>query len=253
MKRIIAIIIAVLTIICGATFLTACGTDDNVLKVGVTNYKPLDYREDGSGEWIGFDADLAKEVGAILGKKVVFVEIVWSNKIMSVNSKEIDVIWNGMTITPELQEALLISKPYNTNTQVIVCRKSDLDKYKTKEDMLKASTVLAEGGSAGESAVKSVDGGEAKFLSSDSQIACLMEVKAAANTVCVIDKIMAQSLINKDTQYSDLAFVEVGFETEQFGIGFRKGDKKLLNDVENAIQKLKDNGKYQEIYDKYLG
>ena len=69
----------------------------------------------------------------------------------------------------------------------------------------------------------------------------------------MIDKIMAQSLINKDSDYSDLAFVDVGFEKEQFGIGFRKNDAGLKNDVENAIKTLKENGKYQEIYDKYLG
>lgn len=253
MKRLISVLLAALTFTCGAIFMSGCKNDDNVLKVGVTEYKPLDYTEDGSGEWIGFDADLAKEVGKILGKEVRFVKIQWANKVISINSGEIDVIWNGMTITDELKQSLLISEPYNENTQVIVCRKSEVEKYKTKEDLEKATTILAESGSAGEEAVKSVIGNSSKLIKAESQINCLLDVKTSAGTVCVIDKIMAQSLINKDSDYSDLAFVDVGFEKEQFGIGFRKNDAGLKNDVENAIKTLKENGKYQEIYDKYLG
>ena len=253
MKRLVSVLLAALTFTCGAIFMSGCKKDDNVLKVGVTEYEPLDYTEDGSGEWIGFDADLAKEVGKILGKEVRFVKIQWGNKIFSINSGEIDVIWNGMTITDELKEALLISEPYNENNQVIVCQKGEAAKYASKEDLAKAATILAESGSAGEEAVKSVVADGSKLIRAESQIACLLEVKASASTVCVIDRIMAMSLINKDSDYSDLAFVDVGFASEQFGIGFRKNDVSLKNDVENAIKTLKENGKYQEIYDKYLG
>lgn len=252
MKKILSIILAVLSFICACALFSGCKQED-VLKVGVTDYKPLDYKND-AGEWIGFDADLAKEVGAILGKKVEFVEINWNNKIISINSGEIDVIWNGMTITDELSEALSISSPYNENTQVIVCQKSKLSEYTSKESLKKASEILVEGGSAGESAVRGVDGiDSSKIKTAEAQVGCLLEVLADANKVCVIDKIMAQSLVNKDTSYKDLAFVEVGFAAEQFGIGFRKADVELKKSVEDAIATLKQNGKYAEIYDKYLG
>lgn len=254
MKRILAIIISVLTLVCGTAMFTACGNDENVLKIGVTNYKPMDYKEEGSDEWIGFDADLAKEVGKILDKKIEFVEINWDNKVMSVNAKEIDIIWNGMTITDELKEALLISEPYLDNCQVVVCRKSELEKYKTAEDIKNATTILAEGGSAGEEAAKGVLGESSnKFKTAEKQLDCLLEVKSDANTICIIDKNMAKALINDKTSYSDLAYAEVGFPDEQFGLGFRKGDTTLKNDVENAIKTLKENGKYDELFNKYFG
>lgn len=252
MKKIISIILSVLSFVCMSATFVGCGSQD-VLKVGVTDYKPLDYKND-AGEWIGFDADLAKEVGSILGKKVEFIEINWNNKVLSINAGEIDVIWNGMTITDELSEALLISSPYNENTQVIVCQKSVIENYTSKESLNNATEILVEGGSAGEAAVRGVSGIDGtKIKTAEAQVDCLLEVLASANKVCVIDKIMAQSLVNKDTSYKDLAFVEVGFAKEQFGIGFRKSDSELMASVENAIATLKQNGKYDEIYDKYLG
>lgn len=254
MKRILAIIISVLTLVCGTAMFTACGNDENVLKIGVTNYKPMDYKEEGSDEWIGFDADLAKEVGKILGKKIEFVEITWNNKVMSINAKEIDIIWNGMTITDELKEALLISEPYLDNCQVVVCQKGDADNYKTAEDIKKATMILAEKGSAGEEAVNSVLGeNNEKFKARGKQLECLLPVKTTAGTICIIDKNMAKALITDKTSYSDLAYVEVGFPEEQFGLGFRKGDTTLKNDVENAIKALKENGKYDELFNKYFG
>lgn len=254
MKKLLVLILSFITVIGGTFAFSACNDNENVLKVGVTNYEPMDYKAEGSDEWIGFDADLAKEVGKILGKKIEFVEINWDNKVMSINAKEIDIIWNGMTITEELKSALLISEPYLDNCQVVVCKKSESEKYKTPDDIKNATTVLAEGGSAGEEAAKGVLGDKSgKFKSAEKQLDCLLEVKANASTICIIDKNMAKALITDKTSYSDLAYVEVGFPAEQFGIGFRKGDTALKNDVEKAIKTLKENGKYDELFNKYFG
>lgn len=89
------------------------------LIVGITDFEPMDYK-DGSDEWIGFDADMARLVADKLGVKVQFIEIDWDNKIMELDSKNIDVVWNGMTLTNEVLEAMECSNAYCNNAQVVV-------------------------------------------------------------------------------------------------------------------------------------
>ena len=89
------------------------------LIVGITDFAPMDYKDD-NGNWIGFDADMAKLVGEKLGVSVEFVEIDWDNKIMELDSKSIDVVWNGMTLTDEVADAMNCSNAYCNNAQVVV-------------------------------------------------------------------------------------------------------------------------------------
>ncbi len=92
------------------------------LIVGITEFEPMDYK-DASGEWIGFDADMARMVADKLGVEAQFVIIDWDNKIMELDSKNIDVVWNGMTLTNEVKEAMECTNPYCNNAQVIVVPK----------------------------------------------------------------------------------------------------------------------------------
>lgn len=93
--------------------------DKGSLIVGITEFAPMDYKgEDGS--WIGFDADMARVVAEKLGVEVEFVEIDWDNKIMELDSKNIDVVWNGMTLTEEVTSAMECTNAYCNNAQVIV-------------------------------------------------------------------------------------------------------------------------------------
>lgn len=89
------------------------------LIVGITDFAPMDYRDD-SGEWIGFDADMARLVAEKLGVEAEFIEIDWDNKIMELNAKNIDVVWNGMTLTDEVTESMECTNAYCNNAQVIV-------------------------------------------------------------------------------------------------------------------------------------
>ena len=94
--------------------------DANKIVVGITDYEPIDYKVKGSDEWVGFDADMAKLVGEKLGVEVDFVEIDWDNKVMELNSKNIDVVWNGMTLTSEVTSAMECTNAYCNNAQVVV-------------------------------------------------------------------------------------------------------------------------------------
>ncbi|MBD5502486.1 MAG: transporter substrate-binding domain-containing protein [Lachnospiraceae bacterium] len=93
--------------------------DKGTMIVGITDFAPMDYK-DASGEWIGFDADMARLVAEKLGVEAQFVEIDWDNKIMELESKNIDVVWNGMTLTAETTSAMECTNPYCNNAQVIV-------------------------------------------------------------------------------------------------------------------------------------
>ena len=93
--------------------------DKGTLIVGITDFAPMDYKDD-NGEWIGFDADMARLVAEKLGVEAQFVEIDWDNKIMELNSKNIDVVWNGMTLTQEVTGAMECTNAYCNNAQVIV-------------------------------------------------------------------------------------------------------------------------------------
>lgn len=95
--------------------------DKGTLIVGITDFAPMDYKDE-SGNWIGFDADMAKAVAEKLGVEVQFVEIDWDNKIMELNSKNIDVLWNGMTLTNEVKEATETTNAYCKNAQVVVVK-----------------------------------------------------------------------------------------------------------------------------------
>jgi len=96
--------------------------DKGVLVVGITDFAPMDYR-DNAGEWIGFDADMAKLVAEKLGVEIQFVEIDWDNKVFELDGKGIDVVWNGMTLTDAMLEAMECSNPYCNNAQVVVTAK----------------------------------------------------------------------------------------------------------------------------------
>ena len=115
--------------------------------VGYTEFAPIAYKED--GKLIGFDIDLAKAVFEMLELDVEFVIINWNTKEAELDGKNIDCIWNGMTITEERQAAMEISLPYLKNRQVALVRKEDAAKYVTTDD-LDDAIICAEAGSAGE-------------------------------------------------------------------------------------------------------
>lgn len=89
------------------------------LVVGITEFAPMDYKDD-SGQWTGFDAELARLVAQRLGVEVEFVVIDWGQKVNELNSQAIDVVWNGMTLTDGVQNAMTCTPAYCRNAQVVV-------------------------------------------------------------------------------------------------------------------------------------
>lgn len=201
--------------------------DKGTLVVGITNFEPMDYKEEGSDEWVGFDADMAKAFAESLGVDVEFVEIDWDNKIMELDGQTIDCVWNGMTLTDEVTSAMECSNAYCKNAQVVVVPADKADSYQDK-DSLADLAFAVETGSAGEAEVSALG---LNYTSVAAQADALMEVSAGTSDAAVIDLLMAAAMIGEGTNYASLTHT-VELNSEEYGVGFRKGSDlaKALND-----------------------
>ena len=212
--------------------------------VGITDFAPMDYKDD-SGNWTGFDAELATQVFEKMGLKVEFLEIDWDNKILELNAGDIDCVWNGMTLTDEVKNSMSCTDPYVLNAQVVVMDSSKITDGMTTDDV-KGLTFAVEAGSAGDSAAS-----DAGFTVTQvsSQANALMEVAAGTSDACVIDMTMAKAMTGAGTSYENLA-VALELTNEEYGIGFRK-DSDMTAMVNELLAKYRDDGSLQKLADKY--
>ncbi len=214
--------------------------------VGITEFNPLDYRsaDDPTG-WIGFDADMAKAFADFLGVEVEFVEIDWDNKIMELDAKSVDAVWNGMTLTPEALNAMECSKSYANNAQVVVVNSDVADKYQDEES-IKELNFAVEAGSAGEAEAKAR---ELNYTSVLTQADALMEVASGTSDACIIDLLMAGAMIGEGTSYPEMSYT-VKLNSEEYGVGFRKGSE-LAAKFNEFLDTAAAEGQVLEIAEKY--
>ena len=207
--------------------------DKGTLIVGITEFEPMDY-QDASGNWIGFDADMAAAFAESLGVNVQFQLIDWDNKVFELNGKTIDCVWNGMTLTDEVKSAMECSNAYCNNAQVVVVPVSRADEFGIDMDfsLLQTLNYAVESGSAGQDEVEALG---ASFTEVADQATALLEVSAGTAEAAVIDALMAAAMVGEGTSYADLTYT-VSLNSEEYGVGFRKG-----SDLADALnQFLKD-------------
>lgn len=216
------------------------------MTIGYTVYEPMNYT-DAEGNFTGFDTELATAVCEKLGVEPDFVEINWDTKIVELDAKSIDCIWNGMTLTDEIMANTACTKAYAKNAQVVVM-KADAD-YTSTADLV-GKTVVAEAGSAGESAIQD-DGSlsQADYISKSVQTDCLMEVAAGTADAAVLDLTLATSMIGDGTDYANLT-IKDELNAEEYGVAFRKGSDAAAA-VDAAFDELKSDGTMQKLADKY--
>ena len=194
------------------------------LVVGITDFEPMDYKDE-NGNWIGFDADLATAFAESLGVAVEFVEINWDNKILELDGKTIDCVWNGMTLTPEVTSAADCSNPYMRNAQVVVMPTDLAAEYGDDNgndipmEALNDMTFAVEAGSAGEAAANEMGYATTPVT---SQADALMEVAAGTSDAAIIDLLMAYAMVGEGTSYADLTYT-ISLNEEQYGVAFRQG------------------------------
>lgn len=252
MKKKLLTLLLAMTMVCSLAACGASGSDDSssdaaqsesasasdldyikekgTLVVGITDFAPMDYKDD-NDEWIGFDADMARAFAESLGVEVEFVEIQWDNKILELDGKTIDCVWNGMTLTDEVTSAMECSNAYCDNAQIVIVPADKAEQYQTT-DSLSDLSFAVEAGSAGEAEVSAL---ELDYTPVLSQADALMEVAAGTSDAAVIDSLMAAAMVGEGTGYADLTYT-VGLNSEKYGVGFRKGSDlaQALNDFFKA-------------------
>lgn len=225
--------------------------EKGTLVVGITYFDPMDYKAEGSDEWIGFDADLAKAFAESLGVKAEFTEITWDYKVEELESKAIDCVWNGMTLTDGVKAAMDTSVAYCNNYQVLVYaedRAADFEGITSLEGL----SVAVESGSAGEEAAVALSAG---VVPVQSQAGALMEVAAGTSDCAVVDVLMAAAMTGEGTGYESLAYsVNLndvqGLPAEEYGVGFRKGSD-LVEAFDQFWQEKTADGTVAEIAERY--
>ncbi|CDF59033.1 amino acid ABC transporter substrate-binding protein [Thermobrachium celere] len=247
-----------LLLIFSAIFLASCGetqvsnSESKIVVVGLDDtFAPMGFKNE-KGEIVGFDVDLAKEVFRRLGYDVKFQPIDWAMKESELNSNKIDLIWNGYTITEERKQKVDFTKPYLINRQVIVVLKnSNINK---KID-LEGKKVAAQLNSSSQEAVEK----QKDFLSKlkdgklylyETNNDALMELENGRVDAVVVDEILARYYIKLKGE-ENFRILEENFGSEEYGVGFRKGDQ-LKDKVEKALDEMKKDGTFEKIYNNWF-
>ena len=234
MKKIFALLLAIAMCL----LLTACGDsapasqganhqvndsdlsyikEKGTLVVGITEFKPMDY-QNANGEWVGFDAELAAAFAKSLGVDIQFQLIEWDSKVAELNNKNIDAVWNGMTLSDDVKASMAISNPYFNNAQVVIVKANAAGQYQTEESLSDA-TFAVESGSAGQ---EQANARGFTCIEVSDQISALQSVSSGASDAAIVDFLMAMATIGEGTRYSDLTYT-VSLSSEEYGVGFRKG------------------------------
>lgn len=251
MKKILALVMAALMLLCCA----ACGTtatetsdweyiqEKGVMVVGVTEYKPMNWQE--NGEWTGFDTEFALAVGEELGVDIEFKIIDWDSKWTDLPSKKFDCVWNGMTLTDEAKANGSCTDTYVYNAQVVVMKKDKLAQYQDVAS-LKDLKFGVESESAGMGAAEDAGLTVVEYA---TQADALLAVESLKVDGCVIDVTMANAMTGEGTSYADLGY-GVTLTEEEYAIAFRKNSD--VTAKVNAIMKaMKDDGSLQALATKY--
>lgn len=213
-------------------------------------FAPMGFRDE-KGELVGFDVDLANEVAERIGVTIKFQPIDWSMKETELNAGNIDLIWNGYTITAERQEKVAFTKPYLENSQIIVTLAgSDIN---TKAD-LAGKNVAVQAESSALDAINSEPEvaesfGELVEFSTNNE--AFSDLESGRTDALVVDEVNARYFM-KQVGEEKYKVLDEDFGDEEYGIGLRKDDTELLKKINDAMDEMKKDGTYDAIYAKWF-
>ena len=248
-------------IICAALLIMGCGGKDidnisynKVYVIGLDDeYAPMAFRDE-NGEIVGFDIDLAKEAARRMNVEFEFRPIDWNNKIDELNSRRIDIIWNGLDITPERQDHILYSKPYMDNRQILLVRAdSNLDIH--SEYDLAGKIVGTQAGSHSETYVEydePLRNSLKEFRTFGSFKTAFRDLESGAIDVLIVDEIAGRYQMSKvPNKFKVIEEANIGSVTK-IGIGFRTSDIALRDEVQNAFNEMIKDGTAKKISEKWF-
>jgi polar amino acid transport system substrate-binding protein len=214
-------------------------------------FPPMGFREKGSNEIIGFDIDLARKAAERLGLTIVPKTVRWSRIIPALNSGDVDVIWNGLSIAPERQQQMIFSKPYLENRQTIVVKSGS--KIRRKID-LAGKKVGHQFGSSSERALRA----DPKTVNTLTEISAypdnqraLDDLAAGRIDAVVMDEVAARYVISR--KEGVFVMLADNFGREYYGVGFRKGDAAFRDAIDRVLEEMKKDGTADAIAKKWFG
>lgn len=242
MKKLLLILIT-------SFILVACSPQqEDSLVIGFTDYPPMGFK-DKNGEIVGFDIDFAKEVAKEMGATPVFQYINWDAKVLELNSNQIDLIWNGFTVTESRKKEVLFSSPYIVNSIVAITKNEDNRINKTED--LQSFNIAVESESSGQHALESLFSDSLNINRFTSISEALLDLKAGNSDVVIADEIYARYLLAND---KDVKIVEgISLNAEDYAVGMRLQDRELQTKLNVAIKKVVESGKASEISIKWFG
>jgi polar amino acid transport system substrate-binding protein len=263
MKKILALIMTL--VLAAGILLTGCGTkqtsttDDSLTKikakgefvVGLDDaFPPMGFR-DKAGNIVGFDIDLAKEAAKRMGVKVKFQPVNWDTVTLELKNNNIDLIWNGMTITEKRKQEIGFTKPYIEDRQILVVGKNST--IKNKADLKDKTIGLQSGSSSKDALEKDTKTKESlkdviEFSSNDK---ALMALKAGSVDAVIVDEVVGRYYIAKDSE--SYVVLEDNFGKEEFGVGIRKEDAAFLAELQKTMDAMKADGTSAKISKKWFG
>ncbi|WP_410207487.1 amino acid ABC transporter substrate-binding protein [Fusobacterium sp.] len=253
MKKIFVVIMLLMGVMASYAF----GQDSSLDKVKEKGYftvgldatfAPMGYRDE-SGEIVGFDIDLAKEVAKRMGVEAKFRPCEWDGIIFDLRSKNIDMVWNGMTITPARSKQVLFTDPYLSDDQVIFTRK-DSGTYNV--DDLAGKVVGVQLGSSGSLAVEdSYIKKEIKEIKKyATNVEALMDLEAGRLDAVVMDEVSGKYYNKKK---STLNYSVENLAKEEFAVALRKDDKTLAQEINRILSEIKADGTFEQIKNRWIG
>ena len=218
------------------------------LVVGITDFAPMDFKDE-SGAWVGFDADVAKAFAESLGVEVEFIEIEWDNKILELDSKAIDCVWNGMSVDEKRASDMNLSDPYLTNRLVFMVKSKSYNSL----DSLKGKKIGVQHASTAWSML------EQSEMKKDMKEIVLFESMSLALEAMEQDSVDAVFGDEVSAKYwnvlnnKDFVALEDGLHNEFYAVGFRKADKALRDTINAVLTSMKKDGKFVDITVKWFG
>lgn len=226
----------------------ACAAPAKVLKVGTNiGYIPFEFKFDNKYEPEGFDIDLIKAVAEKMNYKVEFHDYVFDDLIPALNKKEVDVIIASMTINDERKAQISFSDPYFSSGLAIVASKNSKI---NSLSALEGKTILVEKGTTGEDIAKTVKG--AKVLKFDSLIDKFSIIESWTDSALITDRPVVEYVLSSDKNITGLKIIGKNLTHEEYGIGIRKSDTKLQQEINAALKSLKTSSEYDRIYNKWF-
>lgn len=258
MKKIVLIFLATIALLgCGKKSTDSYGKikEQGKFIVGLDDtFAPMGFKDE-KGEIVGFDVDLAKEVAKRMGVEAEFSPREWSSIIFELKSGNIDMVWNGMTITPERQEQIAFSEPYFSNDQIIMTL---TDSPVEKAEDLKGKVIGVQLGSSSYTLVMnnpiSESVSEIKKYSTNAE--ALMDLEAKRLDAVVMDVIVGEYYAaKKEAREGKDIFktLEEALGREDFGVGLRKEDTELKKEIDKILGEMKKDGTFDKIHKKWFG